>query len=402
MQTEQEFSFKGLGGEPTRVILYLGKGGVGKTTTAAATAARCADLGHKTLVTSTDVAHSLGDALGVRLTSEPTEVADRLWAQEISAVADLDAHWGEVQEYLSRVMRSKGFNSVVADELSVVPGMDEIVSLIHIRRQATEGNFDRVIVDAAPTGETVRLLTVPDTFRWYASQLGRAAGPMAGVMRPVAERLMSGPAELLDMIERFDAAAGELKATLSDPRIASYRVVTQPEKLVVREAERAMSYLALFGYPVDAVIVNRVVPEGSGDDFVARIRRSQAGYLEYIDRNFAPVPRFRTPYYSEEMIGIEPLLRLAHDCFGEADPGEVFFDGRTQEIHQHTDGRFVLELPMPFVGEGDLDLRKRGDELFIRIGSVKREMLLPRALAAREPVAADLRDDVLSITFEPA
>ncbi len=403
VRSEQTYTFTDLSQAPARIVLYLGKGGVGKTTSAAATALRSAQLGHKTLVASTDVAHSLGDVLDQPLGGEPAEVCDGLWAQEISAIADLDAHWGETQQHLAKLMRYRGVNAIAADELSIVPGMDEIVSLIHIRRLAAEREFDRVIIDAAPTGETVRLLTVPDTFRWYAAHFGRSTSSMAAALRPVAERLLKGPTELLDVLERFDTAAGELKTTLTNPEQSSYRLVVQPEKMVIREAERALSYLALFDYPVDAVIVNRVLPDDVGDgEFLDGLRRLQAGHLDHIDQNFSPLPRFRTPHYSTEVVGASALDRFADDCFGADDPGQVFFTGRTQTITEAGGGTFLLELPLPFAHAGDLDIRKRGDEMFIRIGAFKREMILPRSLAAREPVGADIRDDVLTIRFKPS
>ncbi|MGI9599434.1 MAG: ArsA family ATPase [Acidimicrobiales bacterium] len=402
MRCEQTYSFNQLGQDPSRIVLYLGKGGVGKTTSAAATALRSAQLGHKTLVTSTDVAHSLGDVLDVPLGGEPVRVCDNLWAQEISAIADLDAHWGETQQHLAQLIRHRGVSAIAADQLSIVPGMDEIVSLIHIRRLAAEREFDRVIIDAAPTGETVRLLTVPDTFRWYAAHFGRSTSSMATALRPVAERMLKAPTELLDALERFDSAAGELKATLTDPEQSSYRIVVQPEKMVIREAERALGYLALFDYPVDAVIVNRVLPDDVGDgEFLQRLRQLQVAHLEQIDENFAPLPRFRAPHYPTEVVGLAPLERFADDCFGSEDPGQVFFVGRTQSITEADGGTFLLQLPLPFAQAENLDIRKRGDELFIRIGAFKREMILPRSLATREPVGADIRDQVLTIRFRP-
>ena len=405
MRAERSYTFNHVGREPPRIVLYLGKGGVGKTTAAAATALRSAQLGHKTLVTSTDVAHSLGDVLDTPLGAEPLEVSDNLWAQEISAIADLDGHWHQAQQQLAGVLRHRGVSAIAADELSIVPGMDEIVSLIHIRRLAAERDFDRVVIDAAPTGETVRLLTVPDTFRWYAAHFGRSTSAMANALRPVTDRLVKGPTDLLDLLHRFDTAAGELKTTLTDPERSSYRIVIQPEKMVIREAERALSYLALFGYPVDAFIVNRILPddadEGCGNTFLRGLRRTQAKHLADIEQNFAPLPQFCAPHYPHEVVGLGPLAVFADDCFGDDDPGQVFFTGRTQQIRQDHDGSYLLELPLPFAEADDLDIRKRGDEMFIRIGSFKREMILPRSLATREPVSANVHDQLLTIRFHP-
>jgi arsenite/tail-anchored protein-transporting ATPase len=387
-----------------RIILYLGKGGVGKTTVAAATAVRSAQLGYKTLVASTDIAHSLADSLDVELGPSPVQVSDNLWAQEISVVADIHSHWGTLQNFVSGliVSGSGSVNNVIADELSAFPGMDEIVSLLHISKQAKERNFDRVIIDAAPTGETIRLLTMPDTFRWYAGHINRFETGVVKVLRPFASRLLKGPTEILDALNDLDAATAELRETLSDPEISSYRVVLQPEKMVIREAERAVSYLGLFNYPVDSVVINRILPEAMAEgEFFQRRRDLQAKYLQMIEDNFSPLPLWRAPYYAHEVVGIEALSQLANDCFGDNDPGDVFYRGKLQEIIELADGGLQMRIPMPFVTGDNVKLRKRGDEMFITIGSFKREMILPMVLAKRKAAGGRLRDGVLEIDFLP-
>ncbi len=387
-----------------RIILYLGKGGVGKTTVAAATAVRSAQLGYKTLVASTDIAHSLADSLDVELGPSPVQVSDNLWAQEISVVADIHSHWGTLQNFVSGliVSGSGSVNNVIADELSAFPGMDEIVSLLHISKQAKERNFDRVIIDAAPTGETIRLLTMPDTFRWYAGHINRFETGVVKVLRPFASRLLKGPAEILDALNDLDAATAELRETLSDPEISSYRVVLQPEKMVIREAERAVSYLGLFNYPVDSVVINRILPEAMAEgEFFQRRRDLQAKYLQMIEDNFSPLPLWRAPYYAHEVVGIEALSQLAYDCFGDDDPGNVFYRGKLQEIIELADGGLQMRIPMPFVTGDNVKLRKRGDEMFITIGSFKREMILPMVLAKRKAAGGRLREGILEIDFLP-
>jgi arsenite/tail-anchored protein-transporting ATPase len=385
-----------------RIILYLGKGGVGKTTVAAATAVRSAQLGYKTLVASTDIAHSLADSLDMPLEAMPVQVADNLWAQEISVVADIHNYWGTLQTFVSQNISNKGISNVVADELSAFPGMDEIVSLLHINKQAMERNFDRVIIDAAPTGETIRLLTMPDTFRWYAGHLSRFETGVVKALKPFAGRLLRGPAEIMEALEKLDQATGELRQTLSNPDISSYRVVLQPEKMVVREAERAISYLGLFNYPVDSVIINRILGENVGEgEFYQKRRELQAKYLQIIEDNFRPLPLWRAPYYADEVVGLAALSRLAADCFGEHDPGEVFYRGAVQEFIELPDGGYRLRIPMSFVTSGDVKLRKRGDEMFITIGNFKREMILPGVLAKRKTVGGTLRGGALEIDFSP-
>jgi arsenite/tail-anchored protein-transporting ATPase len=383
-----------------RIILYLGKGGVGKTTVAAATAVRSAELGYKTLVASTDIAHSLADSLNMPLADMPVEVMPNLWAQEISVVADIHNYWGTLQEFVSGLISGQGINNVVADELSAFPGMDEIVSLLHINKQAKERNFDRVIIDAAPTGETIRLLTMPDTFRWYAGHLSRFERGVVKAMRPFAGRLLKGPAEIMEALGKLDAATAELRETLSDPAISSYRVVLQPEKMVIREAERAVSYLGLFNYPVDAVVINRILPPDVAEgEFYEKRVAIQAKYLEMIENNFRPLPLFRAPYYADEVVGIEALSRLAADCFGEVDPGDIFYRGLLQEVVELEDGGYRLRLPLPFVSSDKVKLRKRGDEMFITIGNFKREMILPTVLAKRRAIGGALNEGILEIDF---
>lgn len=385
-----------------RIILYLGKGGVGKTTVAAATAVRSAELGYKTLVASTDIAHSLADSFDRLLDAVPVQLADNLWGQEISVVADIHNYWGTLQNFVSQNISGKGLSSVVADELSAFPGMDEIVSLLHINKQAMERNFDRVIIDAAPTGETIRLLTMPDTFRWYAGHLSRFQTNVIKALKPFASRIIRGPAEIFEALEKLDEATGELRQTLSNPEISSYRVVLQPEKMVVREAERAISYLGLFNYPVDSVIINRILGENVGEgEFYQKRRELQAKYLQLIEDNFRPLPLWRAPYYADEVVGLAALSRLASDCFGEHDPGEIFYRGAVQEFSELPDGGYRLRLPLPFVTSGDVRLRKRGDELFITIGNFKREMILPTVLARRKAVSGALRGGTLEIDFAP-
>lgn len=387
-----------------RIILYLGKGGVGKTTVAAATALRSAELGYKTLIASTDIAHSLADSLDMPLGAIPVEVAPNLWAQEISVVADIHNYWSTLQTFVSGLIssRSNGIDNVIADELSAFPGMDEIVSLLHINKQAEERLFERVIIDAAPTGETIRLLTMPDTFRWYAGHINRAQGGVIKMLRPFANRLLQGPVEVLEALNKLDLATAKLRATLSDPAVSSYRVVLQPEKMVIREAERAVSYLGLFNYPVDGVVVNRILPESAAEGtFYKKRWELQSKYLKMIEDNFRPLPMWRVPYYPDEIVGLSALSRLAADCFGEADPGEVFYQGILQEVRESAEGSYQLRIPLPFVASDNVRLRKRGDEMFITIGNFKREMILPTVLAKRRAAGGRLNNGILEIDFLP-
>lgn len=383
-----------------RLILYLGKGGVGKTTTAAATAVRAAELGHRTLVVSTDVAHSLADALDVSLGSQPTEVAPNLWGQEINVLDEVRRHWGKMQQYLQNVMRRKGVNEVVAEELSVIPGMEEVVSLLHIRHQAREGNFDAVIVDAAPTGETVRLLTMPETFQLYAGRVSKWDSVTSGVFKPFVRALVPA-SDVLDSLPKFMAEVEELRATLSNPDISSYRVVLTPERIVLKEAQRAATYLSLYGYPIDGVVLNRVLPENiQGEGFLKQLYDVQQGYRQEAHALFAPLPIWEAPYEPRDLRGVADLSRLGRTLFGDSDPTQIFYRGSTQELTKVGD-EYTLRLPLPHVELHKVNMTKRGDQLFVEIGNFRREMILPLTLADREAKRAVFKNGILEVQFGP-
>lgn len=290
-----------------RIILYLGKGGVGKTTISAATAIRAAAQGKRTLVVSTDLAHSLADCLQKNLTSEPTELATNLWAQEVNVLDEMRRGWGKLQESMTKTLRKQGIDAAVADELALVPGMDEIVSLINIYRNARDGDFEVVVIDAAPTGETVRLLSMPDTFQWYAQKLmGMQGGPL-NLARPFIKAFLP-TTEILDSLNVLSERVKTLREVLSDPNISSYRPVVNPERMVIKEALRAETYLALFGYPIDGVICNRVIPAGNyQDEFMQDIYRTQEKQRQRIHQTFAPLPIWEVPYRTREILGLAQL-----------------------------------------------------------------------------------------------
>jgi len=406
-----------------RILLYLGKGGVGKTTTAAATALRCAQMGYRTLVVSTDIAHSLADSLDRPLQNEPTEIADNLFAQEINVLDEVRKNWGALQGYMGKVLRKQGMSNTVAEEMAVIPGMEEIFSLIQIYRNAETREFDRVIVDAAPTGESMRLLAMPESFQWYVERFfgwGETAMRLTGGL---LRRLMPEQDALAALPKLVDDVK-ELKEVLSDPQTTSYRVVVNPEKMVIKEGARAVTYLSLFGCPVDAVVVNRILPgvraqesDGSSaddkggrrageaavlapssDPYLRQLQEQQTRYLAEIERDFYPLPILYSGWRSEEMVGFGPLRSLADELYGQRDPGEVMFVGQAQEIEEEGND-FVLKLPLPHIELDKIRLTKRGDELFISIGNFKREFLLPAVLAQRDASGAAFAGGILSIRF---
>jgi len=395
-----------------RIILYLGKGGVGKTTTAAATALRCAQLGQRTLVVSTDIAHSLADSLDVQIGSQPTEITKNLYAQEINVLAEIQNHWGDMQEYVGAVLSRQGMSKPIAEELAIIPGMEEVVSLIHINRQAKEGNFDSVIVDAAPTGETMRLLTMPETFQWYMQRFTGWGDTTTKMAMGMLRHIMPGKDPLGGLNSLVDGVR-ELQKVLIDPKVTSYRVVLNPEKMVMKEGARAVTYLSLFNYPVDAAVVNRILPgiesDGKGevrvtapsvDPYLAQLQKVQAQYLAEIERDFYPLPLLYANWSEQEVVGLERLEPLAESLFPERNPSDVLFTGQTQYIEEEGED-YVLKLPLPHVELEKVKLAKRGDELFVSIGNFKRELLLPSVLAQRNAGQARFDNGVLQVHFPP-
>lgn len=395
-----------------RIILYLGKGGVGKTTVAAASALRSAQLGYRTLVVSTDIAHSLADSLDQGLGSEPTEVAPNLFAQEINVVDEIRHHWGEMQEYVGSMLRRQGMSKTIAEEMAIIPGMEEVVSLLHINKQATEGNFDRVIVDAAPTGETMRLLTMPESFQWYVARLSGWGDTTTRMISGLLRRVMPEKDPFAGL-SNLVVGVKELQKVLVNPEITSYRVVLNPEKMVLKEGARAVTYLSLFNYPVDGVVINRILPgitsndEGeativtpSNDPYLRHLQEIQARYLAEIARDFYPLPILRAGWFDREMVGLARLEELGRSLFGERDPGAILFVGQTQQIVEEGDD-YVLKLPLPHVELNKVKLTKRGDELFVSIGNFKRELLLPAILAQRNASNAIFNNGILQVRFPP-
>jgi arsenite/tail-anchored protein-transporting ATPase len=384
-----------------RIILYLGKGGVGKTTISAATAVRSAAMGKRTLVVSTDLAHSLADCFTIPLTSEPTELAPNLWAQEVNALDEMRHTWGKLQSKVGDLLKQRGVSEVMAEELALVPGMDEIVSLLNIYRNARDGDFEVVVIDAAPTGETVRLLSMPDTFQWYVARLGGLNLKGAAinlVARPFIKAFLP-TGEVLDAVKQLSERVKGLRDVLSDPTISSYRPVVNPERMVIKEALRAETYLSLFGYPIDAVICNRVLQaENYQDVFMQDMYRTQEKLRKQIHSTFAPLPIWEVPYRSREILGVEKLGELAQQVFGDSDPTQIFHQGPVQEIKREGDV-YILRLPLPHVEMDKVVMTKKGDEMIVEIGNFKRDITLPSMLINHEAVRARFVDKALEIHF---
>lgn len=387
-----------------RLILYLGKGGVGKTTLAAATAARAAQLGRRTLVVSTDLAHSLADALDADLTADPQQMAPNLWAQEINVLDEMRAHWGRVQDYIANTLKKQGVNDVAAEEMALIPGMDEIVALLNIYRQARASEYDVVVVDAAPTGETVRLLSMPETFLWYANHATGWKGLAMTAAKPLLRTFLPG-VNVLDSLQKLNDQVGELRLVLTNPDISSYRLVVNPEKMVIKEALRAETYLALYDYPIDGVLCNRVLPQPSTGEYQDTLLREmvsqQRAYYEQVHSTFTPLPVWDVPYHSREIIGVEALAALAHEVWGEEDPTQIYYRGNPQELIKRGE-TYLLRLPLPHVELGKVVMTKKGDELIVEVGNFKRDIALPAVLIPMEATVARMVNNALEVTFEPS
>ena len=387
--------------ETIRILLYTGKGGVGKTSIAAATALRCAELGYRTVVLSTDTAHSLADSFDKNLGPEPVEIAANLWGQEVDVYYSIEKHWVKLQQYLAAVFTWQGVGDLLAEEIAAIPGMEEGVGLLWIDQHYREAQFDVIVVDCAPTAETLRLLSLPDTGRWWFERLfpiGKRAtlvlGPLA---RPFLDDIPLPDRETLDAVETLFDQLGNLHQLLSDPNVSSMRLVINPEKMVIKEAQRTYTYLNLYGYIADAVICNRLFPEDT-DGYFAAWRETQVKYLQMIEEGFAPLPILRVPYFDQEVVGFKALRRMAETIFSEEDPASILYRGRTHTIEE-SDGSFVLSLPLPFAIREELSLLQSGDELTIQAGNWRRNLILPRALHGMDTVKAKFEGDILNIHF---
>ena len=389
-------------GEPPRTILYTGKGGVGKTSVAAATARRCAAAGLRTVVLSTDPAHSLSDSLETELGPEPTQIGDCLWAQEVEAQREMEVNWAAVQDWMGRLLAGHGVLGVAAEELTVPPGMDELFSLLQIKRHHESRRFDVVIVDCAPTGETLRLLSFPEIARWWLDKVLPWERRLVAAARPLARTFMDVPLPPSDVFADVQRLVGNLIAMneiLRDREHTSIRLVINPDRMVIREAQRTFTYLNLYGYLTDAVLVNRVFPEDVADTYFGAWRDRQAENLELVREGFDPVPVLTARYFEEEVVGSRMLDRLATELFDESDPAAVMHSELAQQI-SNRDGSTVLAIRVPFVERDQLRLKKAGAELIVRVGREKRTIILPSALSRHQPVGAKLSDGKLEIRFE--
>jgi arsenite-transporting ATPase len=384
-----------------RIILFTGKGGVGKTTLSAATALLSANRGYKTLVISTDAAHSLSDSFEIQLSNQPKRIAPQLYGQEINALEEIEKKWGEIKSYLAELFASQGIDTIEAEEMSIFPGMEELFSLMEIRNHNKKSDYDVIIIDCAPTGDTLRLLSAPEITGWYLKHIFPIQRTAAKAVRPVASKVLPFPFpedRVFGAMKRLTSQLAEMKEILEDTKKTSIRLVINPEKMVIKETQRSFTFFNLFGYAVDLIIVNRIIPHEIQDLYFKKWISIQATYKQMIKECFAPVPILSSELFSQEIVGSDLLHKMAKKVYGKKDPTQIFFAQRPI-IVEKKDGGFDLSLNLPFVQKKDLDLFQKGEELHIRIGSYKRNILLPYSLLNHSIKKAKFEEGRLRISF---
>jgi arsenite-transporting ATPase len=384
-----------------RILVYTGKGGVGKTSVAAASAILCAARGYRTIVLSTDIAHSLADALDIKLGPEPAEIAPNLWAQEPDVYFNIGRYWRTIQNYVADLFSWHGLDEVLAEEMSVLPGMDELGNLLWIADHVDQGKFDVIVVDAAPTGETLRLLSLPEASRWWVERIAPIGKRVSRIGGPVLQRMLGVPMpkeEVFKAAERLLRRLDRLHKLLADPEQSTVRVVLTLEKMSIAEAQRSFTYFHLFGYPSDLVVANRILPPDAGG-YLAGLRKIQQRYLPVVQQEFGPVPVRTVPMFDREMVGLERLREVGEALFGDGDPAEILYRGRPYEVLRDGDG-YVLKLELPFTSKEAVRLNRTGDELVLHVGTWRRSLMLPRVLLDAPTTGAKMDGQTLRIEFE--
>jgi arsenite/tail-anchored protein-transporting ATPase len=384
-----------------RLILYSGKGGVGKTSLSAATAIGAARKGHRTLVVSTDSAHSLGDALDREIGPEPVDVLPNLQAIEVDVNRELSSHWGTIHEYLTRFMTFRGVDETVAEEIAILPGMEELFSLVRVRAWADSRKYDLIVIDCAPTGDTVRMLAVPEVLGFYFSRIFPIQRRVVNTVRPVAQRMTDMPIPTDDVfgaVKRIYEQMEGMGPLLQDPKRSSIRIVLNPERMVINESQRLYTYLSLFGFPVDAIIANRVLPEEARSRYFDRWFGIQAQHLATARSAFDPLPFYQAPLFDREMVGTEMLGLFGQRVFGDEDPAAVLYKDKPIEIRKERGG-YAMYVRLPFAEKDRIHVWARGDELSIQVDNQRRHFVLPRTLAGRPVEGAAFHEQRLRVAF---
>ena len=385
-----------------RVIIYTGKGGVGKTSVAAATAIKCAAKGYRTVVVSTDAAHSLSDSLEFQLSGEVQNIAKNLDGIEVDIQYELEHRWKEIQTYLSDFLSSQGMDGVSAKEMAIFPGMELMSALFYVEEFHKTKRYDVVIMDTAPTADTMRLLAFPDTANWYFDRLFHVFRNAIKIARATVGRVMSTPLPTDKFLSDVEGLRGRLKYVrdlLTDPEITSIRLVVNPEQMVITETQRAYTYLCLYGYTVESLVINRILPDEVHDTYFKEKFEEQSKHLKTIEESFSPLKTLRATLMPREVVGRKALERLGEQLFGETDPAEVYSKESPMKMYDE-DGNSILGIKMPFPFDQKVELYMSKDNLVLQLGAFKKSIALPYALANKKILGADLEDGWLKIKFE--
>jgi arsenite-transporting ATPase len=386
-----------------RIILYTGKGGVGKTTISAATSIRAASLGYKTLVISTDIAHSLADSFSIPLSNDPTPVGPPgLYAAELDTGEELERYWGDIKRKLASILKDFGLESKIAGEMAIIPGLDEIISLVRIKKYFDEAKFDVLIIDSAPTGSAMRLLGAPDLNHLYIKNLLGFVRDMSGLFMPKLKMLTGLPLsenKLEDKLQKLFGDVEQLRKILVDPEVTSVRLVLNPDKMALLETERAFTFFSLYGLTVEALFINRIIPPEISDPYLEKWKENQKGCRQQIAEIFDPLPLFEIPLLKEEVNGVDQLKALGERLFNGTDPVKRLSD--VKPLHfDLKDGKYTLTLRLIGVEGSQIDLERYGDELRIQVGKYKRTIALPQYVAGLKPSSASLEEGYLKVEFK--
>lgn len=384
-----------------RIMLYTGKGGVGKTTIAAATALNCANRGYRTLAISTDAAHSLSDSFDVPAGGTPTLITDKLWVQETELSSTVNEQWTTIQQWLATLLAWRGLSGMIADEMAFLPGMEELANLLYIVTYAESGQYDTIVVDSAPTGETLRLLSFPEVLNWWMKRLFPVERRVAKAIRPMLKPLLNVPVpeeEVLDSIQTLFPQINKMRTLLTDPQITSIRLVVNPEKMVIKQTQRTFTYLNLYGYSTDLVICNRLIPKSVTDHYFDYWRANQEQYFKEIEERFAPLPVFSLNLLEKEVVGLDMLKKTGDELYGGRDPTEIYHRGKAHNFTKE-DGQYILSFDFPYTKKEEISLIKESDELIIQVGSYRRNIVLPKAIVNLPVAGAKLEDKKLMVRF---
>jgi arsenite/tail-anchored protein-transporting ATPase len=392
-----------------RILLFSGKGGVGKTSLAAATGVQLAKLGYRTLVMSVDPAHSLADSFDLEgtlfdpKTGEPCPINDHLSIFEVNIQVELKRHWKDISLYITSVLKTSGIGNVEAEELAILPGMEELSALMYVNQYRRDGNYDVIVLDCAPTAESLRFVSMPTTLEWYMKHIFPWQRGIVKVMRPLAKRV--SPVELpgekyFDNLQSLANRVDGVAELLENPKITSVRMVTNAEKMVVKETQRAFVYFSLHGLTVDQILVNRVLPDTVTDPYFVDWRAAQTKMLKEIDTYFSPVPVRRIPLFMREVLGIGGLEELAASMYAPGEDPAAVTREETPYRFEKVDGHYEVRIRLPFATKGEVGLFKKGDELVVQIGTLRRHVGLPASMANLSPGRARLENQILTVEMK--